>query len=70
MCQAEIPRQGILLPRQLADALLFTTPYSGDTWLGRDVRFVVEYVPEIKVDCADVAVDALVTTGVALMIQA
>ena len=70
MCQAEIPRQGILLPWQLTATLLSTEPYPGDTWLGRVVRFVVEYLLEIEAECAYVAVDALVPTGFALMIQA
>ena len=62
MCQAEIPRQGILLPWQLAATLLGTESCSGDAWLDRDVRFVVESVPEIEVG-------ALVTAGFALTIQ-
>ena len=72
MCQAEIPRQGILLPWQLTATLLVSGPFPGDPWLGREVRFVVECVPEIEVDCAgrDAVVDALVATGFALMIQA
>ena len=72
MCQAEIPRQGILLPWQLTATLLLSGLCSGDVWLGRDERFVIGCVPEIEVDCAcrDAVFDALVATGFALMVQA